>query len=740
MATVPLQTTPTTTIDTGSPSLLPAQGQVAQFQTDRPREIQAFGQAMSKTGEQVTIIARKLQDELDDARSKELYNEYALDLERTTLEYMGLQGRSAVAPSGRDADGNRLTAFDAAVQNLNNNLQTYVDRADNPRQQYMLRMMAQTSIRSAASQMVRHSIAEQRRYSDQESRAQISVLANQAGLHALSWNDPEGEFASAAGAAIVAANQYADSRGWAAPDPDAEPGSPAAIGSYQRQELINATWDSMHTAVMFNLTNREDFYGAAAYLESAIQNGTITPTTAMRFGGTIQVGYDRQAGREVADGIVASATEGSGNATSGVFIDAANFVMSQSTSYAANDGTGPVRFGLRMSDGYDVANMDRSQALEAMQQIWGQRPIGLPAEAATGWLYLATNLGVSRANQLVANINDTTVNPLQALVDNATAMYSGRETDRTTAVLSGLRGMRDQTEVRKDENGIPMLADLLANARATITDADQLESAEARIRAWHSERDAAVRAEYNATLSRAQDMAFARIGGWQDIPPALWNQIKPADRALLREGPNRGDDPDTVLEIERNPALMLPGAIEDYRMKLSESTYLAFVRRGIAAQNAAPPTPAGITTDNAMFDTELANYGMDNWINPSNDSRKLDVSQLLNAWRTSIDRVQTEQGNRPITQDQRRALLREILDNRVRTSVNWWPDGDAVPVSMLDQNELESAYVQVGTEQIFLVDIPAGQRELIISSLRSNGQPVSEQRIAELWVQGGRQR
>lgn len=744
MATVPLQQTPTTTIDTGSPSLLPAQGQVAAFETNKPREIAAFGSAMSKTGEQVTIIARKLQDELDDARSKELYNSYALDLERTTLEYMGLQGRSAVAPSGRDADGNSLTAFDAAVANLNGQLAEYIEQADNPRQQYMLREMAQTSIRSAASQMVRHSIAEQRRYADQEGKAQITVLAQQAGLHALSWNDPEGEFASHAAAAIVAANAYADQRGWSSPDPDAEPGTPEAMGSYQRQELINATWDTMHTSVLFKLTNEENFYGAAAYLESAVQNGTISPNTAMRFGGAIQVGYDRQAGREVADGIISQTTSGTGNPNSGQFIDAANFVMGQSTSYAANDGTGPVRFGLRMSDGFDVGNMDRGQALEAMQGIWALRPASLPAEAQAGWLYLATHLGVDKANQLSAGINTDADNPLLRLISQARvelAVEYGGDDQRILSVISGLESLSGRpAEIRTDENGIPMLADLLANARATITDADQLESAEARIKTWHSEREAIVTDEYNRTLASAQDIAFARIGGWQDIPASQWAAIRPEDKALLREGPNRGDDPDTVLEIERNPLLMLPGAIEEYRMKLSEQTYLNFVKRGIAAQNAEPPNPASISTDNAMFDTELANYGLEGWINPSSDSKKLDVAQLTNQWRTAIDQFQTANGNRPVTQDQRRQLLQEILNNRVRASVDWWFDGDPLPVAMLDQDELESAYVQIGTEQIFLVDIPVSQRTQIMTSLRNAGQPVSEQRIAELWVQAGKPR
>lgn len=741
MATVPLQQTPTTTIDVGSPSLLPAQGQVATFETDRPREIQAFGQAMAKTGEQVTIIARKLQDELDDARSKELYNAFATELEGTTLEYMGLTGRSAVAPTGKDAEGNTLSAFDAAVQNLQTNLQGYLNQADNPRQQYMLRQMAETSIRSAASQMVRHSIAEQRRYADNEAKAQITVLAGQAGLHALSWNDPEGEFTIAAAAAIKAAEEYSDSRGWAAPDLNAPEGSPERVGSYQRQELINATWDTMHTSVLFQLSNQENYYGAAAYLESAIQNGTISPNTAMRFGATIQVGYDRQAGKEIANGVVAAATEGSGNANSGQFIDAANFVMSQSMSYAANGGNGPVRFGLSMGDGYDVGNMDRGQALEALQQLWAQKPANLPPSAGAAWLMMAANVGVESANIAAANLTADMDAGASRFASEADGLLRGTG-ERREQLLESIRGLITRQQVRTDENGIPMLEDLLTNVRSTVTDADQLASAEATITAWHSEAVANNAANYKATLAGAQDIAFARIGGWQDIPSATWAQIKPEDQALLREGPNRGDDPDTVLEIERNPALMLPGAIEDYRMLLSESTYLNFVKRGIAAQNTLPPEPAGISTDNAMFDTELAAYGFSNLVNPSNNTRKLDAAQLLNAWREAIDREQTLAGNRSITYDQKRQLLRGILDNRVRVNVNWGFDTDLIPVAMVDADQMESAYVQVGEQQVFLADIPAPVRLSIIEGIRNADPPgvVSELEIASIWVEAGRPR
>lgn len=71
-------------------------------------------------------------------------------------------------------------------------------------------------------------------------------------------------------------------------------------------------------------------------------------------------------------------------------------------------------------------------------------------------------------------------------------------------------------------------------------------------------------------------------------------------------------------------------------------------------------------------------------------------------------------------------------------SVDEWGEDPRVPVLGLSKDQQGKAYVMVGAEQVMLTSIPTSERMTIISKLRAKQQPVTEQVIAELWVQGGR--
>ena len=47
------------------------------------------------------IIARQLQDQLDDAKSKQLYNEFADELQSVQLDYLSKSGPAAVMTVGK---------------------------------------------------------------------------------------------------------------------------------------------------------------------------------------------------------------------------------------------------------------------------------------------------------------------------------------------------------------------------------------------------------------------------------------------------------------------------------------------------------------------------------------------------------------------------------------------------------------------------------------------------------------
>ena len=86
------------------------------------------------------------------------------------------------------------------------------------------------------------------------------------------------------------------------------------------------------------------------------------------------------------------------------------------------------------------------------------------------------------------------------------------------------------------------------------------------------------------------------------------------------------------------------------------------------------------------------------------------------------------------------AELQQIIDGTLMDKVfvaELGPDPQAM-VGMLAPERMGKAYVNVGGQEVRVAQIPANQRAVIASKLQSRGLPVTEQRIAELWVAAGR--
>jgi hypothetical protein len=84
--------------------------------------------------------------------------------------------------------------------------------------------------------------------------------------------------------------------------------------------------------------------------------------------------------------------------------------------------------------------------------------------------------------------------------------------------------------------------------------------------------------------------------------------------------------------------------------------------------------------------------------------------------------------------------LQLIIDTLVLDTAKvpeWFTDPD-IPVAVMSPDQLATAYVLVGTDEVKLTSIPTSQRAVIASKLQARGMPITEQRIAELWVAAGR--
>ncbi len=84
--------------------------------------------------------------------------------------------------------------------------------------------------------------------------------------------------------------------------------------------------------------------------------------------------------------------------------------------------------------------------------------------------------------------------------------------------------------------------------------------------------------------------------------------------------------------------------------------------------------------------------------------------------------------------------LQRIIDATLLDTarVSEWGRDPLVMTAVMTPDELAKAYVEVEGEEVKLSTIPTSQRALIASKLQARGMPITEQRIAELWVAAGR--
>ena len=117
-------------------------------------DIERSAKALQQTGQ----IIQKLDNELNDAEAKKLYNGLHADIETETNKYTSLKGAQAVLPNGKTEKGDNTTPFDDTNKNFETILKTYTDQSSNGTVKYMLENMAQVSIKSAQSKITQHSL------------------------------------------------------------------------------------------------------------------------------------------------------------------------------------------------------------------------------------------------------------------------------------------------------------------------------------------------------------------------------------------------------------------------------------------------------------------------------------------------------------------------------------------------------------------------------------------------------
>lgn len=771
MARVPIQVGPEVQMNTQGPGQIQAGPDVQPVKNFAPEQISKFGAAQTKQANMIASIQTKLQDDYNDARAKQMYNNYAREVTQLQTEFQQRRGVDAMGAS-----------FDGSVGALNDLRERYMAEADNDRIGVLFDNRAQVLMTSSAGQMSSHSLNQGREYGIAESRAEA---ANNIEFAARSWRDyedPNGDFNTFTASAIQQVNDLADSMGLG---PD----------SHQREQMVRGAYQDLHQNVVFNMAQEDRFIEAQAYLEDVWSNGEIGIAEYQRLTNTLSAGAAREEGIDLGRAIFGGARAQTPE-NYGTFEGSIGTIFMLEGGYVADDaGAGPTKYGINgrangLTDA-QVANLTRDEALEIYRtRYWNDVGIDdLPPEARMIAFDAAVNQGQGAARTMIREATrddgsfdlgrfialrrdryEATANSgrFAEMPQEERDMYMRSWEGRMAAITGGSPISLDR------ETGLPNVSAMTTHIRNTIDDPDVQEIAIAEVTALHRQQDLAIAQEYRNDLDEAQDIAFARIGGWEDISDELLGRIKPADMALLREGPNRGNDPETYLELLQNPelAVMAPrdangnripgqGGLEDYRMRLSESTYRQFVANAMAneaeaAANAGQsPTIRAATADQDMLNATLlranrsdpGNVGatdISKLIDPGNDEQRNDRIRLIETWRSRIN-VRQEELDRALTRDEKQQLLDTIILDTVMQNDTF--GSTVISQFEIDQDNAEYAFVTVNTgggarEQLLLANIPAAQISLITDAYRrgNNGRFPTQIEIAQMWVDGGRQR
>lgn len=205
----------------------------------------------------------------------------------------------------------------------------------------------------------------------------------------------------------------------------------------------------------------------------------------------------------------------------------------------------------------------------------------------------------------------------------------------------------------------------------------------------------------------------------------------------------RGVEPQTdwglYYELVRDPSKLKGANLMQYRGRLGDTEFKQLTGAQADLNSSDPAKGAVITT----ISDAVRQGAIDGGIIPAQGT-KLDENQAKNFGmfqREVTTRVRAFEatqlgGKRAANADE----VQRIVDGITMDKAYWdgWGLDSQKPVFNMSDAERKTAYVRVGNEDVKLGSIPQNQRMRIIQALSSRGQPVSEQRIAELWVQAGR--
>ena len=372
------------------------------FVTD---DIERSAKALQQTGQ----IIQKLDNELNDAEAKRLYNGLHADIENETNRYTSLKGAQAVLPNGQTEEGKNKTAFDDTNKNFETILKTYTDQSSNGTVKYMLENMAQVSIKSAQSKITQHSLTQQRIFKEKETEAKINNHQLDSIKTITRFNDPGGEHWVSFGSGIVEIQSFAIDKGW---NIDPSKGEVSA----QYLNMVKEYTSEIHNeAVKWFKDNNQEVLGKRYFAKHAEgfvigdqQIVTVDGETVVKSLTELQKSENEYCATKICDNVLSY----EGNSNDNNFLHSANFLLKLDSNNNIDNGNGS-----SIIDGFNadlMPNLEatKSENVEQLQQIRATSKYynldspqyeQIIPQHRTAHLFAIQKLGVEKADSLYTN-------------------------------------------------------------------------------------------------------------------------------------------------------------------------------------------------------------------------------------------------------------------------------------------------------------------------------------------------
>ena len=656
MATVPIQTGPSVELGAGQPQPFAAPNVEAQ-QSMTGRQIAALGNAERDMGSVMVRTATHIQDEINDYKSKVLYNKIATEADRLHTEFSMLSGAEALK---------RQPEF---VQKFNEIKKLTFGEAENDGQRMLFNVNTMPLERTFTASVNTHAQKEFKKVDTIETLATVgnhvqSMAREYGSIGAKDANgQPSGNFAMYEAAAINKLEEYANKSGIPIRN---ENGELTETFKTLAQEKI---YGPAAASVTQSLLRGGSHEAANKFLEDEWKAGRIDTDSYQKLKGAVGTADDQKQGEKAAreifsgyqvqGGVTYNAPYGAAPAdvrmTSGMGTRVApmagastnhkgtDYAMPEGSAIlAAADGTvtdvkrSPTGYGIMVTIGHGekaktlYAHMSEANVTVGQVVTSGQ-PIGVVGKTGTA---TGTHLHFEAYDPKGVPIDPRTY-------AWGTAIGEGK----VIATTKNRQEQKQRIEAIPNDN-VRKIA--LVQFEHLVNQFDEAERKQ-KIEAWNFAMDFSYSGDGNNYQAFVQEH------------PVEASLLTAEQRAHLQRGVPRADDQNVIFQIQDNPNLKTKGQIEQFRPYLSAATYAQYRAEGMK-----PDEIRDATFDREIFKGVLVDAGFKKYMHPEKDSvEERNMIKLHDAVNQAIISQQS-QIKRNLTYNEKKTIMTQVVGDQIQ--------------------------------------------------------------------------